>query len=347
MATIVRTPSKMWKAVIRKYGWPTTTKTFRTRRDAEDWSRRLEDEMVRGVYIDRSSSERTTFAAVLDRYLNEITPTKKASTQLGEKKKAKTVRAALGKYALAALTPQTIARYRDDRLAAGKGANTVRLELALISHVINIAIKEWRIGLATNPVSSIRKPSPPKGRERRLTKDEWHTLFKACAAYSNPMLKWIVGLARETGMRKTEIKTLRRSDVELRHRTIALTDTKNTETRTVPLSRHAVEILREALAHPVRPLGCNLIFFGELGRDGQRRPYAFEKAWNEIKKSVGLEDFHFHDNRHEAISSLIEGGLSDVEVATIGGHKTMQMLRRYSHLRTKKLVARLDTIQRD
>jgi hypothetical protein len=49
MATIVKTPSGTWKAVIRKIGWPTTAKTFRTKRDAEDWARRTEDEMVRGV----------------------------------------------------------------------------------------------------------------------------------------------------------------------------------------------------------------------------------------------------------------------------------------------------------
>jgi hypothetical protein len=60
MATIVKTPAGTWKAVIRKTGWPTNAKTFRTKRDAEDWSRRTEDEMVRGVYIQRSGSERLT-----------------------------------------------------------------------------------------------------------------------------------------------------------------------------------------------------------------------------------------------------------------------------------------------
>ncbi len=62
MATIVRTPSETWKAIIRKQGWPTTAKTFRTKRDAEDWARRAEDEMVRGIYIERGASERLTLA---------------------------------------------------------------------------------------------------------------------------------------------------------------------------------------------------------------------------------------------------------------------------------------------
>jgi hypothetical protein len=58
MAAIVKTPSSTWKAVIRKTGWPTTSKTFRTKRDAEDWARGTEDEMVRGVYIRRANADR-------------------------------------------------------------------------------------------------------------------------------------------------------------------------------------------------------------------------------------------------------------------------------------------------
>ena len=71
MATLVKTSSGTWKAVIRKTGWPTTSKTFRLKRDAEDWARRTEDEIVRGVYIKRSSSERLTIEEALKRYLQK------------------------------------------------------------------------------------------------------------------------------------------------------------------------------------------------------------------------------------------------------------------------------------
>lgn len=110
MATIVKTPSGTWKALIRKRGWPATAKTFRTKRDAEDWSRRAEDEMVRGVYIDRSNSERMTFELVLDRYLAEVTPTKRPSTQRNETCRAGALREFFGKYAMAAITTDLVAR---------------------------------------------------------------------------------------------------------------------------------------------------------------------------------------------------------------------------------------------
>ena len=84
VATITKTPSNTWKALVRKRGWPTTIKTFRTKRDAQDWARRTEDEMVRGVFIQRSASERMTLEAALKRYLADVTPTKKPSTQKSE-----------------------------------------------------------------------------------------------------------------------------------------------------------------------------------------------------------------------------------------------------------------------
>ncbi|MGB5251748.1 MAG: integrase [Sedimenticolaceae bacterium] len=72
MATISKTPSKTWKAVIRKRGWPVTIKTFRTKRDAADWARRTEDETVRGVYIHRAGAERLLSDKALERYLAKV-----------------------------------------------------------------------------------------------------------------------------------------------------------------------------------------------------------------------------------------------------------------------------------
>jgi hypothetical protein len=67
MPTLVKTPSGTWKAVIRKTGFPTTIKTFRLKRDAEDWARRTEDEMVRGLFVQRAASERLTFESAIGR----------------------------------------------------------------------------------------------------------------------------------------------------------------------------------------------------------------------------------------------------------------------------------------
>lgn len=88
------------------------------------------------------------------------------------------------------------------------------------------------------------------------------------------------------------------------------------------------------------------MFFGEPGKDGKRGPYAFTKVWNDTKLALGMADLRFHDRRHEAVIRLVEAGFSDQEVSAISGHKSMQMLKRYTHLRAEDLVGRLDNVQR-
>lgn len=346
MATIVPTPSGTHKALVRMKGWPTVSKTFRLKRDAIDWARRTEDEMVRGVYISRSGSERMTLGEALKRYSEEVTPTKKPTTQRSERTTAQHLVGFLGKYSMAALSSELVASYRDHRLAAGKSNNTVRIELALLSNLFTVAIQEWGLGLTFNPVTNIRKPSPGKGRDRRLTAVEEEQLLDAINKHSNPMLGWIVRIAIETGMRQSEILGLKLADVDFSNRVARLSDTKNNSARTVPLSAVATTILKLAVENPVRKGSTDLVFFGEPGREGGRKSYQFTKIWGGIKRTLGMEDLHFHDLRHEAVSRFVEGGLSDQEVASISGHKSMQMLRRYTHLRAEDLVAKLDKIKR-
>lgn len=163
-------------------------KTFRTKRDAEDWSRSTEDQIIRGIYVPRNTSEKTTVKSALTRYLSEVTSTKKPSTQVRERGRAAQLSEDLGRYSLASLNANIISEYRDSRIEQGKSNNTVRLELALLSHLYTTAIREWRLGLSSNPLLNIRKPSPGQGRDRRLVGDEEQRLLEACDSHTNPFL---------------------------------------------------------------------------------------------------------------------------------------------------------------
>lgn len=342
MATIVKTESGKWKALVRKLGWPATSKTYRTKREAEDWARSTEDAMVGGLYIKRSPSEKMLIKDALEKYEREVMPTKSDATQKREQSRLKLLKSEFGKYSLAALSADIVAEFRDARLHSGKANNTVRLELALLGHLYSTAIKEWHIALPINPVTQIKKPSPGKGRDTRLSTKDQERLLNALKEHSNPMLAWIFEIAIETGMRRNEILTLRTYQVNTERRIVSLTDTKNGDARTVPLTKTATQVFVEALSYPMRPVDCDLIFFGELGKDKKRSPYQFDKIWREIRDSIGLSHLHFHDSRHEAVSRLVEAGFSDQEAASVSGHKSMQMLRRYTHLRAEDLVKKLD-----
>lgn len=343
MATIVKTPSEHWKALVRLQGYPSASKTFRLKRDAEDWARQTEGDMRKGLFIDRADSVKMSIHDALERYRVEILPTKRETTAKKERLRLAQLQTVFGKYTLAALTPTLIAEFRDKRVSDGKSANTVRLDLALLSHLYTIAIQEWGIGLVRNPVTQVRKPSLiGSARTRRISKMEIDKLVAECRKHSNPQLGWIVELAYETAMRKSEILGLKVADIDLNKRLARLAITKNGTPRTVPLTKRAVEVLALAAANSLRPNETQLIFFGEPGRQGNIAHYTIEKFFSEARSRAGLSDFKFHDLRHEATSRLVEMRLSDIEVSSITGHKSLQMLKRYAHLRNEDLVKLLD-----
>lgn len=227
------------------------------------------------------------------------------------------------------LRPVDFANYRDDRLRE-VSATTVRLELVIISHLYTIALKEWGMHF-TNPIQSIRKPAPSKPRSQRLFPDALERLLSSCKQSSNHQLYPLVVLAIETGMRLGELMKSVWKDVDLKSRLLFLRDTKNGDDRIIPLSSKATAIL----SIMPRDISSQRIFYSWQTTDG------FNKAWRNAMKRAGVANYHFHDLRHEATSRLFEKGLSTMEVASITGHKTLQMLQRYTHLRAEGLLEKL------
>ncbi|MGC9208169.1 site-specific integrase, partial [Acidithiobacillus sp.] len=138
----------------------------------------------------------------------------------------------------------------------------------------------------------------------------------------------IVQFAIETGMRRSEICGLRWENVNLAGKVALLPDTKNGKARNVPLSSAAVAVLS---ALPRRLSG------GVWDVKEDTVTQAFARC---CRRAV-IEDLHFHDLRHEATSRFFEKGLNPMQVAAITGHKTLQMLKRYTHLRAEDLAKML------
>jgi len=219
--------------------------------------------------------------------------------------------------------------------------------LAALSHAFTIAVNEWG-WLDDSPMRKVKKPALPRGRVRFLSEDttdgekiegERTRLLKACEESSNPYLYPVVVLALSTGMRQGEIMGLTWEDVDLHQGRATLHETKNGERRVVPLSGKALELLK---AHSkVRRLDTNLLFPGRI----PQKPIALRAPWEAALKKAGIEDFRFHDLRHSAASYLAMNGASLAEIAEVLGHKTLQMVKRYSHLseaHTAGVVARMN-----
>jgi integrase len=301
-------------------------RTFDLKGAAEAWAKQVESEMDRGVFVSREEADRTTLAEALDRYAREILPTKKSARPVTYQ--IRNVREALGALSLSAITSSVLAKYRDQQLAKGYAAQTVKHDLSLISRVLNICIKEWGIALPSgNPVLQVKMPRVANARDRRLVDDEYPRLLTAAHAYGGeigPVITWAI----ETAMRRGEIAAMRWEHLDRKDRVLLIPETKNGTPRRIPLSVAALAVL-DGLPRRID------------GRVWGMRPDSISQAFKRVCKAAGIEGLTFHDLRHEATSRLFEKGLEIMQVKTITGHKTLQMLLRYTHLRAKDLVGRL------
>lgn len=166
MATITKRGPYQWRAQVRRHGYPAQSKTFNTKVEAEAWANMIESEMSRGVWISRSEAEATTLFEALKRYEKEVSSMKKGTAQELSVLKACTL-VDLAKRPLAAIRSADLAKLRDEWLKDYKPATVLR-RLAVLSHVFNIARKEWGMENLSNPVELVRKPQPNNARTRRI-----------------------------------------------------------------------------------------------------------------------------------------------------------------------------------
>lgn len=328
MATIREKGPYQFHVQVRKKGHAPATRTFPTRREAEDWAVVIESEMIRGVFVNRAEIESTALSEVLKRYKREVTPPKKGAKR-EEQRIDGWLSRKLADRMLASIRGADIAKFRDDWRKEGKAENTIRLEIALLSHVFETCRKDWGMEGLQNPCKSINLPKNSTARDRRLEAGEADLLIAEIGKSRNRYMLPLVRLALETAMRQGELLDLTWENVHLAKRIVVLPDTKNGLPRTVPLSTMA----HSTLSAMPRPIEGGRVF--PLRKDNVR------SAWEAACTRAKIEDLRFHDLRHEAASRLFEKGLNPMEVASITGHKTLQMLKRYTHLRAEDLAKKL------
>src|SRR5690606_30167837 len=169
-----------WRAQIRKKGYPSLSATFPTRSEAERWAAEIEGDMSRARFVDTREAQQTTLADALKRYQREISDHKKGAAQESARI-ARWLGHPLARRPIGSIRSSDLAEYRDNALKS-LSPSTVRLNLAIISHLFTIAIKEWGIEGLTNPCRSLRMPSTTSNaRERRPTTAELERLYKAAA----------------------------------------------------------------------------------------------------------------------------------------------------------------------
>ena len=323
----LRQHGKGWQARIRRQGYPDITKSFQIRQDAERWARALEAELDKGQFVSIDEAQRSTLGDLIGRYLVEVTPTMKGAIEHTIRLKA-IMRRPIAKWSMANLSAARIAAYRDERLKQ-VSAGTVIRELAYLSSIINHARREWGINVS-NPVQLVRKPQSPQARSRVLTNEEIEKLLQALEPHGrrSHWTKPAVQLALATAMRRGELLSLRWENIDLHGRTAFLPDTKNGDSRTVPLSIAAVQVL-EGLPKHISGFVIPVKFF------------SLDAAYKRARKRAGLQEVRFHDLRRTAITRMAEKLPNVIELAAVSGHKSLMVLKNYYRPSAKELAQKL------
>lgn len=334
MATIIKRGPRSHQARIRRIGYPTLTRTFDTRADAEKWAREQEHKVDRGTLPDTLEARRTTLADALRDYRLNVTPLHKGALVETNRILAISQRS-IAALPLASLTDTVIEKYISDRMKQdGVSGSTVNRELGILVQVLKRARKKrWMVH---NPMIDVDRPPNSPGRERRLSAEERKQYIAALQRIRNKSFRAFVLLASETGMRRGELLAIQWAQVQFSSRTLLLSrnQTKNGTARKVPLSRKAVVVLRWLR----RKNGKKRLVFEGLSAD------AVKKCWQRLRKFAGIPDYRLHDLRHERVSSLIDAGWSVINAMAVSGHKDMKAFRGYAHPNAEILAENLDKL---
>jgi integrase len=357
MASIQRIVSPLtrevaYRAQVRIKGRPTESATFPNRKEAKEWGISIEAAIRENRHFPNAPARRTSFDALVQDYTTTVL---KEPGRFDDKERTTRERQLkwwsekLAGLSLAEVTADRVSAARDELAQeaftrgrahkdpeTGKSVEakqykrsgaTINRYIAALSHALSFAVKDRRV-LERNPVSDIRRKKEPRGRTRFLSDGEREALLTACGESVWPALKTLVLLAITTGARKGELTGLKWADVDLARGRALVRETKNDEPRTLPLAGKALEALRELkLQNSAR---SEYVFAQPSGFPG---PYEhFDTHWYTALEAAAITDFHFHDLRHTTASMLAAQGASLLEIADVLGHKTLAMVKRYSHL---------------
>jgi len=335
--------STSYQAIVRLRRHPAQYATFNRLTDAKKWAGQTEAAIREGRHFRFVEGKRHSLADLVDRYQREILDRKPLAKRKDQERHLAWWKKQIGSYSLADVVPALISEHREllsqgrIRRGARRSPATCNRYLASLSHAFAVAHREWE-WIGRNPVAQVRKLQEPRGRVRFLSDEERRCLLAACQERDDPRLYPLVVLALSTGARQGELLGLQWSDLDWQRSVAILHDTKNRERRALPLAGFARDLLQRM--NKVRRIDSALVF-----ANGKGRATFPGSAWEQALRASQIEDFRFHDLRHSAASYLAMSGATLAEIAEVLGHKTLAMVKRYTHLteqHTSRVVARMN-----
>lgn len=321
MPAIRQLPSGKWNVQVRVTGHKPRSASFPTKQEAQAWSVQQLNEIT-------ELRPFQTFYELGERFCRKGLQGKKTQHEaFGQLNRICREFEQLGLPTdFDKITKQHINAYKMHRLGYVANA-TCRKDLSLVSRIYKWANREYLMEL-TSPVDGVSIPPIGKPRTRIISREELVTLMAALS----PEMATIVELAYETAMRRTEIVRLTLQDLHLEERYLNVVDGK-TGDRPVPLTRRAVELLRESSRACLTP----------ESRLFSITPHSVSTAVRRARERAGLgDDIILHQLRHTRITEVAKKGFNQAQIMMVSGHRDVRSVQRYTHLSVHDVIGLLD-----
>lgn len=324
MASVFRHRDK-WRAQVMVEG-TRVGKLFETRREAAQWAADKERETLQPEV----SVGAQPLSVALKKYADSVSVTK-AGERWERVRLDCLAKDQLAAIPCAQVSAPHIAAWRDRRLQE-VAPSSVNRELNLLSSVFEKMRKEWH-WCSVNPVRDVDRPKNPRPRDRRISADEIDRILitlgydeaqPIVTAQQEIGLSFLLSL--ETAMRLGEVMALERRHLYLRERYLHVEKSKNGDSRDVPLTTRAIELLERVANRKGLLLRCGAMQASVL----------FGRA----VKRAGIKDLTYHDSRHEAITRLARR-LDVLDLARMIGHRDLKSLQIYYNATASEIAARL------
>jgi len=321
MATIQKITLKSGKASYRVFirlgNDKPITKTFKNKKSAIEYSRRIEGDNELALAMGDPVTNGLLLSTLIDEYTG----------QFSGKDKNVFYRLAwwyehYGYMSLADISHTTIRKGLKQLSDAGRQGGTLNRYKANLSSVFQLAKENY--GLSINPCREITAKPESSGRVRFLSEHERAALLKASKASQWDKLYLIVLLAITTGARRGELLKLCWRDIDIKGRRATIYDTKNGKNRVLPLTNEVINELKR-----FQGIG-NTVLFPSIS--DPEKAYDFRIPWKKALDLAKVDDFNFHDLRHTCASYLAQNGATLVQIAEVLGHSNTVVTSRYAHL---------------
>lgn len=345
MASIHERKNKTTGAVtyqvqVRRKGYPPISKNFPTEQEARDFATLTEAGVLTNAVVNPRESTKWTIPEVIDWYIKNPNPQRKLETKK-HFNRLEFLKEEFKKFTVLSLNAKMLSKWIQKRLEINEASTVYHYYVALKNVLVHHSVQH---GYTQDIFNVVKCPTGSNERDRRFSIEETAKLFKSINNINRVKrneLRITVLFAIETACRIGEILKLKWSEVNINSQYIDLL-AKNTKTKThrrVPITTTAKKILLwiQKNHNPEKRKDKRVFDFYNLNEHHLSRQFKISCT------KAGIENIRFHDLRHESTSRFYEKAphLTDMEIASITGHKNLNMLKRYAHLRPSTIVAKL------